>query len=49
MKKDLRKLLSDAQIGAVLRRRDDLLQLCAKENPDWSVEKILALQQNSAD
>ncbi|MEE9562880.1 MAG: metallophosphoesterase, partial [Thermoanaerobaculia bacterium] len=44
MKKDLRKLLSDAQIEAVLRRRDDLLQLCAKENPDWSVEKILAMQ-----
>ncbi|MGB3563911.1 MAG: metallophosphoesterase [Thermoanaerobaculia bacterium] len=49
MKKDLRKLLSDTQIEAVLRRRDDLLQLCAKENPDWSVEKILGLQQNSAD
>jgi len=49
MKKDLRKLLSEAQIEAVLRRRDDLLQLCEKENPDWSVEKILALQQNPTD
>jgi hypothetical protein len=46
MKKDLKKLLSAAQIEAVLRRRDDLLQLCAKENPDWSVEKILAMQPN---
>jgi hypothetical protein len=46
MKKDLRKLISDAQIEAVLRRRDDLLQLCAKENPDWSVQKILAMQPN---
>ncbi len=45
MKKDLRKLISEAQIEAVLRRRDDLLQLCEKENPDWSVEKILDLQQ----
>ena len=44
MKKDLKKLLTDEQIGAVLRRRDELLQLCAKENPDWSVEKIVAMQ-----
>ena len=44
MKKDLKRLLTDEQIGAVLRRRDELLQLCAKENPDWSVEKIVAMQ-----
>jgi len=49
MKKDLRKLLSDAQIEAVSRRRDDLLQLCANENPDWSVQKILGMQQNPTD
>ena len=47
LKKSLGKLLSDAQIEAVLRRRDDLLQLCAKENADWSVERILGFEQSS--
>lgn len=42
VKKDLGKLLSKAQIEAILQRRDGLLELCATPAPDWSVKKILA-------
>lgn len=44
MEKDLGKLLSNTQIEAILKRRDDLLKLCAEENPDWSVQRILDMQ-----
>jgi len=44
MKKALRKLLSNAQIEAVLKRRDDLLRVCANADPDWSVLKIIEMQ-----
>jgi len=44
MKKDLGKLLSNAQIEAILKRRDDLLELCAEDNPDWSLQRILDMQ-----
>ena len=41
MKKDLGEFLSDAQIEAILQRRDGLLEMCATPVPDWSVKKIL--------
>jgi len=41
LKKELGDLLSDAQIEAVLERRDGILELCAKPNPDWSWEEVL--------
>jgi len=44
MKKGLGELLSSAQIDAVVKRRDALLALCAEENPDWSIQKILDMQ-----
>jgi len=44
MKKNLGKLLSSTQIEAILKRRDDLLELCAVENLDWSVQKIRDMQ-----
>jgi hypothetical protein len=44
MKKNLGKLLTSTQIEAVLKRRDELLELCAVENPDWSVQKIRDMQ-----
>ena len=42
MKKELGDLLTDAQIEAVLQRRDGLLEMCAKPNPDWSWEEVMA-------
>ena len=42
LKKELGDLLSDAQIEAVLERRDGILELCAKPNPDWSWEEVMA-------
>ncbi len=44
IKKDLDKLLSSAQIEAILKRRDALLTKCAEENPDWSIQEILEMQ-----
>jgi len=44
MKKELGKLLSSAQIEAIVKRRDDLLATCARDNPDWSVRKIIEMQ-----
>ena len=41
LKKNLGALLSDAQIEAILERRDGILELCAAPNPDWSLEKLL--------
>ena len=44
LSKILSGLISDAQIEAILKRRDALLTVCAEENPDWSVQKILEMQ-----
>lgn len=41
LKKNLGDLLSDAQIEAILERRDGILELCADPDPDWSLEKLL--------
>ena len=45
MKKALGDLLSDSQIQAILERRDGILELCEKENPDWALENILQVLQ----
>jgi hypothetical protein len=42
LEKDLGDLLSDAQIEAVLESRDSILEMCAKPNPDWSWEEVMA-------
>jgi len=41
IKKDLDKLLSSAEIEAIMKRRDALLVKCAEENPDWSIQKLV--------
>ena len=41
MKKDLGDLLSDAQIEAIVERRDGILEFCAVPDPDWSIKKVL--------
>jgi len=44
LKKALGGLLSAAQLDAILKRRDGILEMCVTPDPDWSIRKILDRQ-----
>ena len=45
LKKELGKLLSKAQLDAILARRDKLVAECVETDPDWSVQKIRDIRE----
>lgn len=49
IQKELGGWLDDVQIGAMISRRDELLEICGQPNPEWSLERLLESARQRAE